>query len=240
MCPKRTTQFAVTLPRYGLLDKGKKGRPFHGTTKTAPIRLDLRAGRVPLHRLQLECKFYRHRLVGPRTHCYFLRRTQLRRTCVARVGSCTVQCFRVRSFRIEPGMQQLTMRSYPTEFPQSIRPDAGVLSNGQAIAPAALVLLGPPGAGKGTQAKRISAEYRLPHISTGDVFRSHVQRNTPLGIKARDLMSRGMLVADDVVCEMLGERMSQPGLRHLRHSRRLPAIGGAGGMAGSFSVSASR
>jgi adenylate kinase len=107
-------------------------------------------------------------------------------------------------------MQQLTMRSDSTGLPQSIRPEAGVLSNRKAIAPAALVLLGPPGAGKGTQAKRISAEYRLPHISTGDVFRSHVQRNTPLGIKARDLMSRGMLVADDVVCEMLGERMREP------------------------------
>ncbi len=80
----------------------------------------------------------------------------------------------------------------------------------RAFASGAIVLLGPPGAGKGTQAKRIAAENKVPHLSTGDVLRGHLARGTSLGLLAADMMSRGLLVADDLVCEMLAERMQHP------------------------------
>ena len=71
-------------------------------------------------------------------------------------------------------------------------------------------LLGPQGAGKGTQAKRITTEYKVPNLSTGDVLRSHLARGTALGVTAGDMMSRVLLVDDGLVCEMLAERMQQP------------------------------
>ena len=58
----------------------------------------------------------------------------------------------------------------------------------------AVILLGPPGAGKGTQAQRIAQRYRLPHLSTGDMLRDHIHRGTELGLKAKPLMERGELV----------------------------------------------
>ena len=70
-----------------------------------------------------------------------------------------------------------------------------------------IVLLGSPGAGKGTQAKRIAARYGIPQISTGDLLRDNVQRATELGIQARDGMARGELVSDDLVCNMVGHRL---------------------------------
>jgi adenylate kinase len=82
---------------------------------------------------------------------------------------------------------------------------AGTLSEPQSLCPGAIIFLGPPGAGKGTQAQHIAHKYSLPHISTGDVFRTHVANKTALGLHAADVMKRGMLVADDVVCNMLAE-----------------------------------
>ena len=73
-----------------------------------------------------------------------------------------------------------------------------------------IVLLGSPGAGKGTQAKRMSAQYGLPQISTGDLLRDNVQRGTVLGATARNVMSRGELVSDGLVCDMVEERLGLP------------------------------
>lgn len=73
-----------------------------------------------------------------------------------------------------------------------------------------VVLLGPPGAGKGTQSKRIMEHYQIPQVSTGDLLREHVARGTELGIAAKAVMARGELVSDDVVCNMVGERLLLP------------------------------
>jgi len=72
-----------------------------------------------------------------------------------------------------------------------------------------LVLLGPPGAGKGTQATRIATEHGIPHISTGDIFRRNVAEQTDLGRLAQSFMKRGDLVPDEVVIEMVGDRLAQ-------------------------------
>ncbi|MGH9681552.1 MAG: adenylate kinase [Candidatus Acidiferrales bacterium] len=74
----------------------------------------------------------------------------------------------------------------------------------------AIILLGPPGAGKGTQAQRIAERYRLPHLSTGDMFRDHIRRQTELGQKAKPMMEHGELVSDDIVLCMVEERIAQP------------------------------
>jgi len=87
----------------------------------------------------------------------------------------------------------------------------GTLHTPRRLGPAALVFLGPPGAGKGTHAQHIANEYSLPRISTGDVFRSHVARKTALGLQSAEIMSRGLLVPDDVVCEMLREHICSLG-----------------------------
>jgi adenylate kinase len=73
-----------------------------------------------------------------------------------------------------------------------------------------IILLGSPGAGKGTQAKRISARYDIPQISTGDLLRDHVRRSTLLGLMAKNVMERGDLVSDDLVCDMVALRLKQP------------------------------
>ena len=70
-----------------------------------------------------------------------------------------------------------------------------------------IVLLGPPGAGKGTQAKRIAERYGIPQISTGDILRDNVQRSTELGMQAKAIMGRGELVPDDLVCDMVACRL---------------------------------
>ena len=72
-----------------------------------------------------------------------------------------------------------------------------------------IILLGPPGAGKGTQAKRIAERYGIPQISTGDILRDNVERDTELGGKARAVMARGELVPDALVNRMVGERLIQ-------------------------------
>jgi len=73
-----------------------------------------------------------------------------------------------------------------------------------------IVLLGAPGAGKGTQAKLIAQHYGIPHISTGDILRSNVARGTELGRKAKAVMERGELVSDDLVNGMVADRIKQP------------------------------
>lgn len=73
-----------------------------------------------------------------------------------------------------------------------------------------LILLGPPGAGKGTQAKLLAQQYGILHISTGDMFRDHKARGTPLGKKIQAIMDGGGLVTDDVTNEMVKDRLSQP------------------------------
>ena len=72
-----------------------------------------------------------------------------------------------------------------------------------------IVLLGPPGAGKGTQAKSISNKYSIPHISTGDIFRKNISENTPLGIQAKSYMDNGQLVPDEVTINMVKDRLQQ-------------------------------
>ena len=71
-------------------------------------------------------------------------------------------------------------------------------------------MLGPPGAGKGTQAKLISSAYGIPQISTGDLLRDNVARNTELGLKVKALLGSGALVPDDLVCDMVAVRLRQP------------------------------
>jgi len=87
------------------------------------------------------------------------------------------------------------------------RPETQVAARGLGRA---VIFLGPPGAGKGTQAKQIAQEYGAPHISTGDMFREHVSRGTPLGLRAKAIMERGELVPDDLVLSMVEERISRP------------------------------
>ena len=73
-----------------------------------------------------------------------------------------------------------------------------------------LVLLGPPGAGKGTQAQRLTERYGIPQISTGDILRDNVQNGTMLGIRARAFMDRGEYVPDPLVVQMVMERLREP------------------------------
>jgi len=75
---------------------------------------------------------------------------------------------------------------------------------------AVVILLGPPGAGKGTQASRLGADLGLAHISTGDLFRENLARATELGAKAKSYMDSGRLVPDALVLDMLFERVKQP------------------------------
>ena len=73
-----------------------------------------------------------------------------------------------------------------------------------------LILLGPPGAGKGTQAKMLIKKYGIPQVSTGDILRAAVKEQTPLGIKAKGFMDAGALVPDEVVVGIVAERLAQP------------------------------
>jgi len=73
-----------------------------------------------------------------------------------------------------------------------------------------LILLGPPGAGKGTQAKILTEHFDIPQISTGDILRGAVKDGTPMGLRAKDCMASGLLVPDDVVVGIVRERLQQP------------------------------
>jgi adenylate kinase len=72
-----------------------------------------------------------------------------------------------------------------------------------------LVLVGPPGAGKGTQAQFLASHYAIPHISTGDIFRANLKEGTPLGVEAKSFMDRGDLVPDSVTNEMVRDRLGK-------------------------------
>ncbi|OLC93934.1 MAG: adenylate kinase [Acidobacteria bacterium 13_1_40CM_4_58_4] len=78
----------------------------------------------------------------------------------------------------------------------------------------AVIFLGPPGAGKGTQAKELARVYRVPHLSTGDMLREHVSLGTPLGMEAKPIMARGDLVPDSLVLKMVRDRIEQPDCSH--------------------------
>ena len=72
-----------------------------------------------------------------------------------------------------------------------------------------LIMLGAPGAGKGTQAKKIAEKYQIPHISTGDIFRANIKGQTELGMKAKSFMDQGMLVPDEITIGMLLDRIHE-------------------------------
>lgn len=72
-----------------------------------------------------------------------------------------------------------------------------------------IIMLGAPGAGKGTQAKRIADKYNIPHVSTGDIFRSNIKEGTELGMKAKSFMDKGALVPDDITIGMLMDRIHE-------------------------------
>ena len=72
-----------------------------------------------------------------------------------------------------------------------------------------IILLGPPGAGKGTQAKKIAESYALPHISTGDILRENINNKTKLGMKAKSYMEKGELVPDELLITIIKERLSK-------------------------------
>jgi adenylate kinase len=76
--------------------------------------------------------------------------------------------------------------------------------------PLNVLLLGPQGAGKGTQAKRIAAEYDIPHIASGEILRAEMQAGTELGLRVKDVYDRGDLVSDDLVIELIRTRIEQP------------------------------
>jgi adenylate kinase len=91
-----------------------------------------------------------------------------------------------------------------------VAPDTGV----PARLDRAVIFLGPPGAGKGTQAKELAKLYRVPHLSTGDMFREHVSMGSPLGMQVKPIMARGDLVPDSLVLKMVRERIERPDCSH--------------------------
>ncbi|MDX1620543.1 MAG: adenylate kinase [Nitriliruptorales bacterium] len=94
--------------------------------------------------------------------------------------------------------------SQPTSPPEAQSADR------QTTSTLRVIMLGPPGAGKGTQAARICEAYDIPHISTGDIFRANVKGGTELGKKAQEYMDRGELVPDEIVIGMVADRLDEP------------------------------
>lgn len=76
-----------------------------------------------------------------------------------------------------------------------------------------IVMLGAPGAGKGTQAKKLSVKYGIPHISTGDIFRANIKEGTELGKKAKEYMDQGLLVPDELVVDLVADRLQKDDCR---------------------------
>ena len=72
-----------------------------------------------------------------------------------------------------------------------------------------IIMLGAPGAGKGTQAKTLADKYKIPHVSTGDIFRANIKNGTELGTKAKVYMDQGMLVPDELTCDLVVDRIKQ-------------------------------
>ena len=73
-----------------------------------------------------------------------------------------------------------------------------------------IIMLGAPGAGKGTQAKMIAEKYGVPHVSTGDIFRANIKNGTELGKEAKEYMDKGLLVPDELTCDLVVDRISKP------------------------------
>lgn len=73
-----------------------------------------------------------------------------------------------------------------------------------------LIILGPPGAGKGTQAERLAARRGIPHISTGDIFRANIKNETPLGVQVKDILASGGYVTDEITNQIVADRLAQP------------------------------
>lgn len=71
------------------------------------------------------------------------------------------------------------------------------------------IFLGPPGAGKGSLAVKVAEDYKIPHISTGDIFRANIKNQTPLGVKVKAIIDSGSLVSDDLTCELVKDRISK-------------------------------
>jgi adenylate kinase len=88
------------------------------------------------------------------------------------------------------------------------------LPNASDFLPGPVLLLGAPGVGKGTQAQLLMAEFGIPQISTGDLLRQHRRDHTSLGMMAEDLMKEGKFVPDDLVNEMVAERLAEPDTQH--------------------------
>src|ERR1700679_2231033 len=86
-----------------------------------------------------------------------------------------------------------------------ISPPVSVQANARITGP--FILLGPPAAGKGTQAKLIASTFNIPQISTGDILRANVAQKTELGMQAKTIMERGDLVPDELVCDMVAARL---------------------------------
>src|SRR5258708_13354227 len=93
---------------------------------------------------------------------------------------------------------------------------SGALADGKCVEPLdrAVIFLGPPGAGKGTQAKELAKHYGVPHLSTGDMLRENIATGTPLGVKAEPIMKRGELVPDSLVLRMVARRIEEPDCTH--------------------------
>src|SRR5256885_15575745 len=78
----------------------------------------------------------------------------------------------------------------------------------------AVIFLGPPGAGKGTQAKELARHFGVPHLSTGDMLRENIAKGTPLGVKAEPIMKRGELLPESLVLKMVARRIEEPDCKH--------------------------
>ncbi|MDE5899154.1 MAG: adenylate kinase [Treponemataceae bacterium] len=72
------------------------------------------------------------------------------------------------------------------------------------------IFLGPPGAGKGSLAVKVAEDYKIPHISTGDIFRAAIKNQTPLGVKVKAIIDSGSLVSDEITCDLVKERLAEP------------------------------
>src|SRR5207237_7669220 len=96
------------------------------------------------------------------------------------------------------------------DAPDGVADDDAQLRRLPEVVPLNVLLLGPQGAGKGTQAKRISEEYGIPHIASGEILRAEMNAGTELGRRVKDVYDRGDLVSDDLMIELIRNRLEQP------------------------------